>query len=194
MKSLYYVSGILLALTFLFSHPISVSAISPLTLYDVNGEKHQPLNTSGSRASVFFFIAHDCPISNTYAPEINRICAAYTAKKVAFAIVYTDSDTTAQTEREHARAFGFRCLALHDPQHLLVKRLGITTTPEVAVISPDGKQLYRGRIDNTYARVGIRRNQTTEHDLREALDAILQKHPVPHPTTTAVGCYISPTK
>ena len=189
-----YRAWVALALTLLALAPLTVSAAAPVTLPDVNGVRHQPLVAKDNRATVFFFLAHDCPISNGYAPEMNRICARYAPAKVGFYMVYTDSDTRASEERKHAKAFGFRCPALRDPSHILVQQVGVTTTPEVAVVAPSGKLLYRGRIDNTYAQVGIRRNQTTEHDLRDALDAILQNRPVLHPTTPAIGCYISPAK
>ena len=40
-----------------------------------------------SRATVTFFIASDCPISNAYAPEISRICSIYQARGVSCRLV-----------------------------------------------------------------------------------------------------------
>src|SRR5262249_7673416 len=42
-------------------------------LRDVGGKELRPFAT-GSAASVVFFVATDCPVSNAYAPEIQRVC------------------------------------------------------------------------------------------------------------------------
>ena len=64
-------------------------------------------------------------------------------------------------------------------------------TPQAAVLTPDGKVLYLGRIDNRVADFGKQRFQATEQDLREALDAVLAGKPVAHPFTKSIGCAIN---
>jgi len=155
---------------------------------DVNGRSQTPLTQSDKKATVFFFLLPDCPISNAYAPEIQRICKDYEASKVAAFIVHADPDLTAEAAKKHAKEYGLACPVLLDPAHVLVKRTGVSTAPEVAVLAPDGTVLYRGRIDDWYADYGKRRAQPTQHDLRNALDAILQGKKVTAPTTKALGC------
>ena len=139
---------------------------------------------------MLLFIARDCPISNSYAPEIKRIIARYTPQKVAFTLVYPDPDTTLTSARRHAKDYGYTCPLLLDPAHKLVHKSGVTVTPEVAVFAPSGKLLYRGRIDDLYLGFGQRRYAVTRHDLRDALDAVLSGRPVPSAKTQAVGCFI----
>jgi hypothetical protein len=67
-------------------------------------------------------------------------------------------------------------------------------TPEAAVLSPDGKVRYLGRIDNRVADFGKARPQATERDVRDALDAVLAGKPVPHPVTKSIGCAINRVK
>src|SRR5436190_7597273 len=76
------------------------AAAERLELIDVHGQKHQPLADNGQQATVLFFIGHDCPISNSYAPEINRICAEFEARKVACYLVYPDPDLSAATAQK----------------------------------------------------------------------------------------------
>ena len=40
---------------------------------DLSGQPLKPFEPAGP-ASVIFFVATDCPISNSYAPEIQSIC------------------------------------------------------------------------------------------------------------------------
>src|SRR5207244_3481903 len=138
---------------------------------DVAGRAQTPLAQPGKKASVLFFLIPDCPISNAYAPEIRRICAAYEKKDIAFFIVHADPDVSAEQARAHAKEYGLTCPVLRDPAHVLVKKTGVATAPEVAVVV-DGKVAYRGRIDDWYVDFGKRRAEPTRRDLREALDAI----------------------
>jgi hypothetical protein len=45
-------------------------------------------------------------------------------------------------------------------------------------------------VDNRFVDIGKTRYQPTESDLQEALDAILDGKPVPHPVTRTIGCAI----
>ena len=147
-------------------------------------------NAAGKKAVVLLFVARDCPVSNSYAPEIKRIITRYTPLKVAFSLVYPDPDTSLAAARKHARDYGYTCPLLLDPAHKLVRRAGATVTPEAAVFAPGGRLLYRGRIDDLYLGFGKRRDAATRHDLREALDAVLAGRSIPTPRTTAIGCFI----
>jgi len=163
-----------------------------LTIQDINGVARSPLQPDG-KASVLFFVTSDCPISNSYAPEIQRICSAYGSKRVSCNLVYVDPDLTLTDVKKHVKDFGYSGVpAILDSTQKLVQAAGAKTTPEAAVFGPSGQVLYRGRIDNVYASLGKRRPAATEHDLRKALDEILDGKPVSTPETKAIGCYIPP--
>ena len=79
---------------------------------------------------------------------------------------------------------------LLDPKLSLARGAGATVMPEAAVLSPSGHVLYLGRIDDRVVDFGKARLQARQHDLREALDAVLAGKPVAHSRTRAVGCAI----
>src|SRR5258708_5476307 len=81
---------------------------------DLNGKVIHPLTTAGHAATLFIFIAHDCPVSNSYAPEINRITAHYAAKKVAAFLVYADADYSATEARKHWADYHYLAPAIFD--------------------------------------------------------------------------------
>jgi hypothetical protein len=162
----------------------------PIEVVDVTGQKHRPLETTNANAIVLIFVMPDCPVANAYAPEINRIVAEYSAKRVSFYLVHVDRDTTAERARQHASDYGFRCPVLLDDKHALVEFAEATATPEAAVFSPEQRRLYLGRIDDRQAALGQRRLKPTRQDLRDALDAIIAHKPVRQSITKAVGCYI----
>lgn len=162
-----------------------------VAMKDVDGVVRLPFDLGGDKASVLFFVLHDCPIANAYSPEIGRIVEAYEKKKVRFALVYVDPDMKSSAIQKHRKEYGHEGYpAFFDKKHVLVKATGADVTPETAVIAGEGRIVYRGRIDNLYADYGKRRRFATEHDLREALDAVLAGKPVGKPRTKALGCFI----
>jgi hypothetical protein len=178
-----------LALTLGLTAAAPPAAKSP-TLLDLDGKAQRPLDVSGARAHVLFFVFEDCPVSDSYAPEINALVKESAGKPVRFYVVHVDPDLTAAEARKHAEAFGYRCPVLRDTRHQLVRATGVTTTPEVAVLTPGGGLAYRGRIDDLYPELGTKRAAPTKRDLREALAAVLAGKPVAVPRTEAVGCAI----
>jgi hypothetical protein len=164
-------------------------AADTLRIKDISGVTRQ-IPEQKPRATVLFFITNDCPIANSYAPEIKRISAEYERGKIAFYLVYSDPSLSLSETRKHIREFGYRSPAIRDIDHALVKKVKATVTPEVAILSPDDKLLYRGRIDDRYLDFGKKRTHPTTRDLRDALDAIVRGKSVPNPSTKAVGCFI----
>jgi AhpC/TSA family len=155
---------------------------------DIDGVAHHPFAPGDKIASVLIFYLQDCPICNSYAPEINRIAATFT--NFGFYIAQVDPDLTRETAKQHARQYALRPMVLLDPRHELVRRVRATVAPEAVVIGKDGGIVYRGRIDNLYVAPGKKRSSATTHDLRDALEAIQAGHRVKHKETKAVGCVI----
>ncbi len=163
-----------------------------LTARDIRGRDHTPFKLDGSKASVLIFLAHDCPVSNRYAPELQRIARDYRDKQIRFYLVYVDPTVGSKQIEGHLREYGLSDIpAIQDARRALVKAAGATVTPEAAVVGEKGAILYRGRIDNLYAALGKPRRQATERDLRNALDAILKGEKIPVARTQAIGCYIA---
>jgi hypothetical protein len=158
---------------------------------DVRGDRPYRLpGPEDCKAVVLIFIGTDCPISNGYSKEIVRLCKEFMPRNVAFAVVYADADLSKDDARKHAKEYGYVCPALLDPELTLALKVGATVKPEAAVLSPDGKLLYRGRIDDLYTDLGKKRQQPSRRDLKDALDAILAGKPVPVARTKAIGCDI----
>jgi hypothetical protein len=158
---------------------------------DVDGVMREPLKVDKGHAEALFFITNDCPVSNYYAHEIRRICDDYAQRGVGCALVYTDPAMTDEQARQHATEYGHGAYPkIVDRAHALVKATGAAINPTAVLIKPDESIAYRGRIDNAYAAIGKQRRVVTEHDLRDALDAVLAGHPVAKPETSPVGCYI----
>ena len=164
---------------------------SPFILKDATGANHHIIRDGGRRATVVMFVLTDCPISNYFAPEMAVIRKKYGPRGVSFALVHVNPKTPPAEAKAHAEVYGLEDFSLlFDPTRKLVAETGATVTPEVAVLSPTGSVLYRGRINNRYADYGVKRQVISRHDLRDALDAVLAGRVVEDKTTTAIGCLI----
>ena len=162
------------------SQPESISA----------GSRWIPLRTDPGKPVVLIFVRTDCPISNRYAPTIQRISAQYTGR-ATFWLVYPDrSESSAAIER-HLQDYGYKLSALHDPEHSLVKLSQAQITPEVAVFDASGQLVYHGRIDDWYQDFGHARSAPTTHELDDAIRAVLTGKKPEVTAASAVGCYIS---
>lgn len=160
-------------------------------LIDIDGTVHGTLaHPARGRWSTLIFVGTECPISNQYAPEIRRICAAYEPAGAQCTLVYSDPNLEADAVRTHQSEFGLKLPALIDHERKLVARAGATVTPQAAVFLPDGTLAYSGRIDNRHAALGRPRHNATEADLRNALDDLIAGREVRTPRTFPLGCYI----
>ncbi len=146
---------------------------------------------SPARVRVLLFVRTDCPITNRYAPELQRLAQEFRGRDVRFWLVYPDGTETAAAIRDHIAQYHFPGEPLRDPQHELVRRAHATVAPEAAVFDAAGKLLYHGRIDDRYVDVGKARPAAQIHDLENAITAVLAGKPVAEAETHAIGCSLA---
>lgn len=169
----------------------AASAREPvLHVLDLDGRQVAPFEVSGQKPVVFIFAAPDCPISNRYVPELDRLHREF-RDSAAFWIVYPDRRFPLDALRRHAQEFGSSVPALYDAERLLVRLAAVTLTPEVAVFDRSRRLVYRGRIDNRVVDFGTIRAEPTVRDLQDALVALRTNVALSLRTTQAIGCYIS---
>jgi hypothetical protein len=160
---------------------------------DLDGRPVTQLALPGSRAVVLFFAASDCPISNRYVPEMQRLTRQFEPSGVRVWFVYPNPGDSAKVVRAHDQEFSITANTALDNKQSLTQMAHATTTPEAAVFIPEGgglREVYRGRIDDRYLSLGTERPQATRHDLEDAIRAVLAGKPVPQPGGPPIGCSI----
>lgn len=183
-------AGLALATGLLAAAPLAIQHPS-VVVRDIDGVKREPLKVERGHAEALFFVTEDCPVSNYYSHEIRRICEDYAHKGLGCSLVYVDPTTTDEKARKHAADYGHGDYPkMVDRDHVLIDATKAAITPTAVVIRSDETIAYRGRIDNFFAAIGKSRRVVTEHDLRDALDAVLAGKPVAKAETPVVGCYI----
>jgi hypothetical protein len=144
--------------------------------------------------TVLIFVSTDCPVSNRYAPDITRLYQEFASRGVHFRLVYPNPLDSEAKVATHLKEYGYPPIAEHDRDHALVKKAGATITPEVAVFDAQGRLMYRGRIDDRFVELSRERPAATQHDLRNALAALVAGKTVSPSRTQAVGCFIADMK
>jgi len=170
------------------------SAGEEVELRNPDGRLVRPLSAPKAKATVFVFIRIDCPISNRYAPELERLYDTYRTRGVNFWLVYPGRNVSPASIQAHLREYAYSLPALRDPEQRLVKLTGVHVTPEVAVYTGAGEQarlVYHGRIDDRVEDFGKTRPTAAKKDLEETLDSVLTGRPVKTSVTKAVGCFIA---
>jgi hypothetical protein len=157
---------------------------------DPSGAPVLPFRTR-AKARVFVFVRTDCPITNRYAPELQRAAARFHNQGVEFWLVYPDRGESAADIREHITSYRFPGQPLRDPSHELESLAHATVAPEAAVFDGAGQLRYHGRIDDRWITFGRSRPSATSHDLEEAIAAVLAGKTVSVPVTHAIGCYLA---
>ena len=150
--------------------------------------------TGALALTVLIFVSTECPVSNRYAPEITRLHSEFARRGFHFRLVYPNPADHDAAIRQHLEAYRLPALAERDPAHRLVTLAGATITPEAAVFDAAGRLVYRGRIDDRFVELGRERPAATQHDLRNALTALVEGRTIAPARTQAVGCYIADMK
>jgi peroxiredoxin len=157
---------------------------------DLEGNNIDPFAAQPGKAVVLIFISNDCPISNSYAPELNRLYERFRVRGAAFWLVHADPSETPAAIAAHARDYKLNVPELRDPRHDLVKLAKVAVTPSAAVFGPNRRLLYHGRIDDRFADLGQQRPEAQHHELMDVVAAVVEHRPVPVTVTQTVGCYI----
>lgn len=160
-----------------------------ITVADVDGARVAPLAVPAGRVHVLLFVTTDCPIANSYAPEISALAAELRGTEVTPFLVHVAPDVDAASAKAHARAYGLGLRILLDPEQRLARAVGATATPEAAVLTAAGVQ-YLGRIDDRWRRLGADGQVPGQRDLRLAIAAVRAGRAVAQPRTEVVGCLL----
>jgi hypothetical protein len=154
----------------------------------VDGKAVRPFEATNVAAVAFFFLSTDCPISNRYAPEMQRLQEKFT--RARFWLVYPNREESDEAVTKHLKEFRHTAPALRDPQHKLVGLARARVTPEAAVFSATGQLLYHGRIDDRNVAFGKERPEPTTRDLEAVLNAVMKGEAPEQSAAPAVGCPI----
>jgi thiol-disulfide isomerase/thioredoxin len=146
---------------------------------------------SGS-VTVVMFLCNHCPYVVHVNPELIRVAEDYIKKGVKFvAISSNDADKYAQdgpeAMKDHALALGYPFPYLYDESQDIARLFDAACTPDIYVLNETGALVYRGRLDESRPGNDV---PLSGHDLRNALDAVLNGESPSADQQPSLGCNI----
>ena len=137
---------------------------------------------------VFVFLSTDCPISQNYISELNRIAEKYSSEIVLKGIIPGKIKKKDLEFFKTEYQVKFKLAA--DRNYKMVDKLNGKTTPEVFLYNSLGLLKYEGAIDNWYYELGKHRQEPSQQYLIEAIEDLMNGKDPRQPRTQAVGCII----
>jgi hypothetical protein len=166
----------------------TASALPPLSGPD--GVRRPLPLAPGTRAVVMMTLSVDCPISNQLLPDYRELARRHAAEGVSFHELYPNVDETDAAVAEHRDAYGTGAAAWRDPEGGWTRRFGLTVTPQVLAVTPDGRLIYRGRLHDRFEGLGVRRPAPRRMEFAETLVRFLAEGHPRAVETKAIGCRI----
>jgi peroxiredoxin len=165
-----------------------IGAAAPdFTLQTIDGKTLSLADAAKThKAVVVMFIATKCPYSNAYNDRMRDMAAAYSGKGVLFVGINSNKTEPLAEVIAHAKEHGHSFPIAKDPDNKVADLYGAGHTPEVYVVTPDGKLRYHGRIDENSEDA----SKVASPDLKNALDDLLANKTVAKAETKAFGCSI----
>lgn len=170
--------------------PGAIGASVPRLLFKDTRFLLRSLDDFGApRAYVLAFVTQQCPVARRYLPALDRLATAYRERGVQVVVVDAGLDQDLLAMARFALEFDLAAPIVKDTDGSAARALGITRTPEVALLDGQRVLRYRGRIDDR-VRPGGAREAPTRRDLEEALEEVLAGKAVTVPETPVDGCLL----
>jgi peroxiredoxin len=174
------------------SAPVEVgSAIQGLTIKDIRWVERTLKDFGEKKVFVLVFAGVHCPVAAKYLPRLSRLADEYRDRGVQLVGINSSPDDTLVDVAADALEKKLTFPVHKDFDQSAARLVGITRTPEVAVLDAGGALRYRGRIDDQFRAAGESPNEGRAY-LREAVDAVLAGKSPDVTSTTPEGCSISP--
>ncbi|MDA0303789.1 MAG: redoxin domain-containing protein [Bacteroidetes bacterium] len=142
--------------------------------------------------TVWVFLAPLCPICQDYTYYLNQLDAAWqnaADDQIELVGWFPNPAVTEEALVEFAERYEVSWPLALDTVGW-ADALGASWTPEVFVLDSLGTIRYRGRINDLYFALGKHRNTPRGHDLRDAVEALLEGGTPVVSNTDVIGCPI----
>lgn len=172
---------------------MALEHLAPCPPFDLPGTDDERHTLAGVKGKLFvvFVSCNHCPYVIAYEPRMVALANEFMARGVEFLAVNANDatrypDDGMEPMKARARQRGFPFPYVRDDSQSFVRALGARFTPEVYVFDEARKLRYHGRLDDNHRDP----TRVTSHDLKNALDAVLDGNEPPVVETAAFGCSI----
>lgn len=172
--------------------PLGTKAPSFKLLDTVSDEKLTLEDCKGIKGTVIMFICNHCPFVIHVNTQLVELAKKYKSKGIDFvAISSNDIGTHPQDGPEFMKKIaideGYIFPYLYDQTQEVAKAYNAACTPDFYVFDAQMELVYRGQLDGSRPGNDI---PVTGEDIKNALNALLNNHPVSDDQKPSIGCNI----
>lgn len=157
----------------------------------IDGRNYSLADFDDKKVLVIMFICVHCPYVQAIEGRLVDLRRDYEEHSVQFVGIcsndptdYPEDSPANLKKRAEEKDYGFPYLI--DQTQEVAKAYDAVCTPDIYVYGPDRKLAYHGRIDDNWKDAA----KVTKHDLREAINALLDGHIPAIPQFASMGCSI----
>jgi thiol-disulfide isomerase/thioredoxin len=140
------------------------------------------------KAVVYLFLSPECPLCKNYAPVLQTLQNKY--PEIQFYGIISGRTFTRADVADYARDYKISFPILMDSDKQVAGYLNATVTPEALLVGNNGKEYYRGLIDDWVTGLGTKRAKVTRKYLDQAIGNLLAGSELVA-ATKPIGCLIS---
>lgn len=160
-------------------------------LDDIHGAPHKSSDFDNSDVLVVLFICGHCPYVHAVEERLIELPKLFENESVQFVGICSNDPTdypedSPEALRQRAERHGYTFPYLIDDTQRVAKAFDAVCTPDIYVFDKARKLAYHGRIDDNWKAP----EQVTKHELRDAVNAILQGEAPAEPQYPTMGCSI----
>ena len=181
-----------MSFSFSITYPFEIGQKAPAfeSLQGTDGNKYSMSNFADKKIIVLIFMANRCPTARVYTDRLKSIQTDYADRGVQLIGMNSDNEYYFSLEKlskmvEIAEERELNFPYLKDADQSVAKKFGALVTLHAFVLDGERNLRYRGRIDDSRDPANV-----TSHDLRNALDDMLENKPVRVPETRPFACAI----
>ncbi|MGO4879496.1 MAG: thioredoxin family protein [Bryobacteraceae bacterium] len=147
---------------------------------------------AGKQALLVMFLSRHCPYVQHVKHELARIGNDYTGRALGIVAISSNyvpdyPDDAPDRLREMAAELELNFPICYDETQEIAKAYDAACTPDFFLFDADRRLVYRGQLDGARPRNDV---PVTGVDLRAAIDAVLEGHPVNPVQRPSLGCNI----
>lgn len=163
----------------------------PFNLPSVDGKNYSPESFVDVKMLVVFFTCNHCPYAQAAWPLMIDLHNKFKDQSVAFVAINPNDETQYPeddfaTMKVKAKEWGIPFPYLRDESQEIARKYDARCTPDIYVYDQGRKLAYRGRINDNWQEP----SKVTRHDLRDAIEAILNGTKPSQPQFPSMGCSI----
>lgn len=172
--------------------PLGTTAPNFKLLDTISDQNVKLEDCKGLKGTVIMFLCNHCPFVQHVNNQLVRMAKDYKTKGIDFIAISSNDvenypqdapDKMAETAKHEGYIFPY----LYDASQQVAKAYHAACTPDFFIFDTELKLVYRGQLDDS--RPG--NNITSDgKDIRNALNALLNKQPINPEQKPSIGCNI----